>query len=82
MYVYLLKRIILIIAQKLDIIRHLERGVGGNKQELMYKFNIESFTIYDIKLQKVDGICFLWRDKHLFKNTSAATVRKTGQKLV
>lgn len=59
MYVYLLKRIISIIAQKLDIIQHLERGVGGNKQELIYKFNIESFTIYDIKLQKVDGICFL-----------------------
>lgn len=37
------------ITQKLDIIRYLERG--ENKQEFMYKFNIESFIIYDIKLQ-------------------------------
>lgn len=50
------KRVVLTIAEKLDIIRCLERG--ENKQQLMRKFNIGASTLYDIKAKKEKHIAF------------------------
>ncbi|KAG8174372.1 hypothetical protein JTE90_007340 [Oedothorax gibbosus] len=46
------KRVVLTLAQKLDIIRRIEKG--ERKEALMAEFNIGSSTIYDLKKKKTE----------------------------
>ncbi|XP_059580132.1 LOW QUALITY PROTEIN: jerky protein homolog [Alligator mississippiensis] len=46
------KCVVLMMTQKLDIIKYLEKGENGNR--LMQEFNVGSSTIYDIKAQRVE----------------------------